>query len=103
MARIRKGDVVTVLTGKDRGKSGKVLQVWPDEGRALVEQVNILKHFERRTQQNPNGGIVPREHPLALCKLALMCSKCRRPARIQVQRTEAGDAQRVCHRCKGAL
>lgn len=72
MARIRRGDVVRVISGKYKGKSGKVLQVWPDGARALVEHVNLLKHFERPTQQNQAGGVIERESPLPLPKLALV-------------------------------
>ena len=72
MARIKKGDIVRVISGKDKGKSGKVLQVWPEAARALVERVNMLKHFERPTQQSQAGGVIERENPLPLPKLALV-------------------------------
>jgi large subunit ribosomal protein L24 len=102
MARIKKGDTVTVLSGKDRGKSGKVLQVWPARGRALVERLNLTKHFERRTQQAPSGGVVERESPLALAKLAPVCPKCSKPVRVG-WRLSGEDKQRVCRRCGEAL
>ncbi len=72
MAHIKKGDIVRVISGKDKGKSGKVLQVWPETERALVERVNMLKHFERPTQPNQAGGVIERESPLPLPKLALV-------------------------------
>ena len=103
MARIKKGDTVTVLSGKDRGKSGKVLQVWPDRARALVEHVNLLKHFERRSQQNPQGGVIEREGAVALSKLAPSCPNCRKPARVGWSAGADGQKQRVCRRCQGAL
>lgn len=103
MARIRKGDVVTVLSGKDKGKTGKVLRMLPEREKALVERINLLKHFERRSQQNPKGGIVEREGAIALAKLTLQCQKCRRPARIGWAVTPAGDKQRICRRCKDVL
>ena len=99
MARIKKGDTVAVLSGKDRGKTGKVLQVWPEEARALVERINLVKHFDRRTQQNQAGGIVEREGPIALDKLALFCPKCRRPSRAAYSIVGGGEKQRVCQRC----
>ena len=102
MARIKKGDQVSVLSGKDRGKTGKVLQVWPEEGRALVERVNLVKHFERRSQQNQAGGIIEREGALALAKLALMCPACRKPTRVGSS-GESGKKQRICRRCQGVL
>lgn len=103
MAHIKKGDTVTVLSGKDRGKSGKVLQVWPTEGRALVEQLNVVKHFDRKSQQNPSGGVIAREHPVAIAKLALVCSKCRKPSRVGWVLSSTAGKQRVCRRCGGPL
>ena len=103
MARIKKGDTVVVLSGKNRGKTGKVLQVWPGQERALVERVNLVKHFERRSQQNPSGGIIEREGSLALAKLAPLCSKCRKPARVGWSVSDSQGKQRICRRCKDPL
>ena len=103
MARIKKGDTVSVLSGRDRGKTGKVLQVWPQDERALVEHVNVLKHFDRRTQQNPAGGVIERESPIHLSKLAPFCPKCKKPARVAWSAAAQGDKQRTCRRCKEVL
>lgn len=103
MGGIRKGDTVIVLSGKDRGKTGKVLSVFPDRMRVLVERVNMLKHFDRRTQQNQAGGVIEREAALHVAKLALMCPKCRKPSRRSVMVSADGTRQRVCHRCKSPL
>jgi large subunit ribosomal protein L24 len=65
----KKGDTVIVLSGENKGKTGKVLQVLPDSGRALVEGINMVKKHMRKTQDNPKGGIVEKEAPLAVCKL----------------------------------
>ena len=102
MVRIKKGDQVAVLSGKDRGKTGKVLQVWPQEGRALVERINLVKHFERRSQQNQAGGIIEREGAVALAKLAPVCPACHKPARVGSS-GDAGKKQRICRRCNGVL
>ena len=102
MARIKKGDTVFVLSGKDRGKTGKVLRMWPEDGRALVERVNLLKHFDRRGAQNQPGGIIEREGALAVSKLALFCPKCHKPSRVGA--SAAGDAkQRTCRRCQSVI
>ncbi len=104
MARIKKGDQVYVLSGKNKGKTGKVLRVWPMQGQALVERVNLAKHFDRRgQQQNQPGGIVEREAPLAVSKLALFCQKCNQPSRIGWSTAESGDKQRICRRCQSSL
>ncbi len=100
MARIKKGDTVVVLGGKDRGKSGKVLQVWPVEDRALVERLNLAKHFDRPQGQNQPGGIIERERPIPLGKLAPLCAKCGKPARVGWQISDQGDKRRICHRCR---
>jgi len=102
MARIKKGDQVYVLSGKDRGKTGKVLHVWPERQRALVERINLLKHFDRRSQQNQAGGIVEREGPLAVAKLALWCPKCQKPSRVGWS-VSGGEKQRICRRCRGSV
>lgn len=103
MARIKKGDTVTVLSGRDRGKTGKVLAVWPREDRALVERINLLKHFERRSQTHPAGGLIEREAPINLAKLALKCAKCQRPSRVRWAASADGSRQRTCHRCGQSL
>ncbi|MBI4343237.1 MAG: 50S ribosomal protein L24 [Candidatus Omnitrophica bacterium] len=100
MARIKKGDTVVVLSGKDRGKSGKVLAVWPQRDQALVERLNLRKHFERRTQQNPAGGVIEREGAIALSKLTVLCAKCRKPTRVGWSSAEDGGKQRICRKCK---
>ncbi len=66
---IKKGDSVTVIAGDDKGKSGKVLQVMAQKGRALVEGVNLVKKHMQKTQDNPQGGIVEIEAPLAISNL----------------------------------
>ena len=103
MARIKKGDTVAVLSGKDKGKTGKILRVWPQEERALVERLNLLKHFERRSQQQPAGGIVEREGPIALSKLALVCPSCRKPTRVGWRLLPDGAKQRICRKCNGVV
>ena len=103
MARIKKGDTVTVLSGKDRGKTGKILQVWPEQERALVERVNLVKHFERRSQQHPSGGVIEREGALALSKLALWCPKCHKSSRVGWVLSADGTKQRICRRCRDVL
>ena len=103
MARIKTGDTVVVLSGKDRGKSGKVLAVFPARDRALVEHINLVTHFERRSQQHQAGGVVEREGAIAVSKLALLCPKCRRPSRISWSVAGDGGKQRICRRCREVL
>jgi large subunit ribosomal protein L24 len=67
--RIKRGDIVQVIAGDDAGKSGKVLQVMPQKGSAVVEGLNLVKKHMRKTQDNPNGGIVEKEAPITFSNL----------------------------------
>ena len=86
--RIKKGDQVRVLAGDDRGKTGKVLKVYPGRNRALVEGVNFIKRHSRPSQNNPQGGIVEREASLHLSNLMLMQGDT--PTRVGYRRLEDG-------------
>jgi large subunit ribosomal protein L24 len=94
--RIRKNDTVVVRAGADAGSSGKVLQVMAREGRALVEGVNIVKKCLRKSQENPQGGIVDKEGPIALSKLMPFCPECKKGVRV----AKVKDGDRVVRKCK---
>ncbi|HHW15610.1 MAG TPA: 50S ribosomal protein L24 [Firmicutes bacterium] len=96
---VKKGDLVKVLTGKDRGKRGKVLSVEPDKGRVLVDGVNILKRHTKPTQKAPQGGIVERPGPLAASNVMLVCPNCDEATRIGRERDAAGNVRRICKSC----
>ena len=96
--KIRKNDVVTVMSGAHQGKTGKVLQVFPASGRAIVEGVNLVRKHIRKSQEQPQGGIVDKESPLALCKLMLHCPSCKKGVKIGRAR-EAGKSIRKCKKC----
>ena len=81
MQKIRKGDEVVVLTGKDKGRKGSVLQVMPKDNRAVVSGVNIVKRHQRQTQ-NAEGGIISKEAPIDLSNLALLDPKDSKPTRV---------------------
>ena len=99
MAKLRKGDTVQVLNGKDRGKQGKILSLSPKQASALVERLNLAKHFERRSQTNQAGGILERESPIPLQKLALICPRCSKPTRVGFRLNDGAAKQRMCKRC----
>jgi large subunit ribosomal protein L24 len=96
---VRKGDLVAVIAGRERGKRGKVLRVLPDRGRVLVEHVNMIKKHQRPTQKLRQGGIIEREGPLALSNVLLVCGRCDRPVRTGVKTLADGRKVRVCKRC----
>ncbi len=99
MAHVRRGDLVGVIAGKERGKRGKVLRVLPDRGRVLVEKVNMIKKHQRPTQKLRQGGIIEREGALALANVLLVCPRCDRPVRTGIKALADGRRVRVCRRC----
>lgn len=99
LARIKKNDTVMVIAGKERGKIGKVLRVFPQEHRATVERLNMVKrHLKPRGPQNP-GGIVEKEAPIHLSNIMLMCEKCNAPVRVGARRLDDNSKARSCRRC----
>jgi large subunit ribosomal protein L24 len=101
---VRKGDTVKVLTGKDRGKTGKVLVVLPDKGRVVVEGVAFIKrHTRPNPQRNIKGGIVEREASVHASNLMVVCGECSKPVRVAHRRLQDGQKVRVCRKCGGAL
>ncbi|MBI3320466.1 MAG: 50S ribosomal protein L24 [Candidatus Omnitrophica bacterium] len=99
MGRLKKGDLVQVLSGKERGKRGKILSVLPERHAALVERLNLAKHFERRAQADQPGGVIEREAPIPLEKLNVVCPRCGRATRGGVRLNQDGTRQRMCKRC----
>ena len=99
LARIKKNDTVMVIAGKERGKTGKVLRVLPQENRAIVEHLNMVKrHMKPRGPQEP-GGILEKEAAIHLSNVMPMCEKCNAPVRIGVRQLEDGSKSRSCRRC----
>ena len=102
-SHVKKGDTVVVLSGKDRGKQGKVLRVSPAKGTAVVERVNFSKkHTRPNPQANVQGGILERESPMRLDKLQVICPSCGEATRHGTHRTAEG-SQRYCRKCKSDL
>jgi large subunit ribosomal protein L24 len=91
-AKIKKGDSVVVRSGKDKGRTGTVLQVLPQEGKVLVQGVNVAARHRKPTQTNPQGGIDRREAPMAISKVALADPKDGKPTRV---RFEVKDGKKV--------
>ena len=101
---IRKNDNVLVITGRDRGKRGRVLQVLPEKGRLVVEGVNFIKrHTRANPQKHVKGGIVEREAPLNASNVQLVCPECSSPTRIGRRLLDDGRRVRYCVKCKGVV
>jgi len=103
MKKIKKNDIVFVLTGKDKGKSGKVFDLFPKKNRALVEGINYVKKHMRKTKQDQQGGIVQKEASIELSNLALFCKTCNKPARTGVNILADGSRSRFCKKCKEVI
>ena len=97
--KIRKGDEVVVLGGKDRGKRGRVQEVHPDKRMVIVAGVNIAKrHTKPNPSKNNKGGIIDEPRPLALGKVMVICPHCGRPTRV-ARRIEDDTKERICKQC----
>ena len=97
--KIRKNDTVLVITGKDKGKKGKVRFVHPKDERIAIEGVNFIKRHVRATGTVRQAGIVEREAPIHMSNVMLLCNKCNRPTRIGFRFLEDGKKVRACHSC----
>lgn len=98
--KIRKNDIVTVISGKDKGKSGKVLKVLTKDSRVVVEKVNFVKKHTRPSQKVQQGGILEKEAPLAVSKVMLICNKCGKRTKVKMGKLAAGKPVRICKKCK---
>jgi len=96
---IKKDDKVKIITGKDKGKIGKVLKVIRKKDRILIENINIVKRHSKPSAKNRQGGIVESESPIHWSNVILMCNKCMTPVRIKMQRLDDGKKIRVCRKC----
>ena len=96
---IKKDDLVVVLSGKDKGKQGKVLEVQPKAGKVIVEKVNVVSRHQKPRRQGEEGGIIQKEAPIYACKVMRVCPKCNKPTRPAHQVLADGKKVRVCKKC----
>lgn len=97
--RIRKDDIVAVISGDGRGAQGKVIRVFPKERKVLVQnQAYVLKHV-RKTQKNPQGGRLQRESPIPISNVRLVCPSCSEQTKPVIRKGEDGKRARVCKKC----
>ena len=95
---VKKGDTVVVLSGKDKGKQGKIITAMPKAGKVIVEGVNKVKRHSKPSLKVPNGGIITKEMPLHACKVQLVCPACNKPTRVG-HKDVNGKNSRVCKKC----
>lgn len=98
--KVKKGDTVVVLAGKDKGKKGKVLHAYPAKERVIIEDVNLVKKHTRATPNVPQGGIITSEAPIHVSNVMVVCTKCGKPSRIGSKVLADGKKVRVCKHCQ---
>jgi len=102
LSRLKKGDTVKVLAGKDKGKTGKIIKVIPENERIVVEKVNFIKRH-KRPDQKTKGGVLEKEGSLHVSKVALLCNKCNKGVRIRNKILENGSKVRMCSKCNDVI
>ncbi len=100
---IVRGDRVRVISGKEKGKEGRVAQVSREKRRVIVEGLNLLKHAVRPSQKVPKGGILEKEGLIAISNVMLVCGHCNKPVRMRIQVLPEGKKLRICVHCGEAI
>jgi large subunit ribosomal protein L24 len=101
--QIKKNDTVLVTTGKEKGKRGRVIAVYPRENRVLIEKLNMIKRHTKPNQQLRQGGIVEKEAPISASNVRLICSKCDKPTSVSRKAQSDGTRSRVCRSCEATI
>ncbi|MDI6801762.1 MAG: 50S ribosomal protein L24 [Thermodesulfovibrionales bacterium] len=101
--RIKKGDTAIVLTGKNKGKSGRVLSVLPSKEKLIIEGINIVKRHMKPSKKYTHGGIIEKEAPLHISNIMLICPKCNKHTRIGNTVLDNGKKLRTCRKCKEVI
>ena len=96
---IKSEDNVLVITGKEKGKRGRVLSVMPSKSELIIEKVNIIKRHMKPSRKYSQGGIIEKEAPIQLSNVMLLCPKCGKPTRISNMILESGKKVRACKKC----
>jgi len=99
---LKKGDLVKVIAGKEKGKTGKIMKILREKDKVIVEKLNFVKRHQRPTAK-VKGGIVEKEGPIHVSNVAYMCNKCDAPVRIGFKVLEDGKKVRICRKCKEIL
>lgn len=96
--KIKKGDTVLIVCGKDRGRKGKVLDAFPQSGKIVVEGINILKKHRRPKSEKEKGQVIELAKPIDVSNVKLICTKCSQPTRVGYRLSEKGK-DRICKKC----
>ena len=101
--KIKKGDKVKIILGKDRGRMGVVKKVWPKKKKLIVEGLNLVKKHVKPRGKNQPGGIIEKEAPLWISKVMLVCPHCGQATRVGYQVDKKGKKYRICRRCQSLI
>ncbi|MEE9258558.1 MAG: 50S ribosomal protein L24 [Nitrospinaceae bacterium] len=97
--KLKKDDIVEVIAGREKGKKGKILALYPSDGRLTIEKLNMLKRHTKPSAQNKQGGIIEKEGRMDISNVLLVCDKCGKGVRIKRKKLEDGKRVRVCAKC----
>lgn len=100
--KIKKGDTIQVITGKDKGRTGKVERVYPKSEKILVENMNMYKKHVAKSEQMPKGGVVDLSRPLRISNAMFLCPKCKKPSRVGYKIVDTKKI-RICKKCTKAV
>ena len=100
---VKTGDNVMVISGKCKGKTGKVLQTSPKEGKVIVENANIVSKHVKPRKMGEAGGIIKAESAIYACKVQVVCPRCGKPTRVTHKVLEDGTKERICKKCGESL
>lgn len=102
--QLKKNDIVVVLAGKDKGKTGKVLKLFPETDRVIVERINFSKHFVKADRsKNVQGGVMEKESPIHVSNVMLFCPECGQGVRVRTRKLEDGSKTRLCSKCEAPI
>jgi large subunit ribosomal protein L24 len=99
MLKVKKNDKVRVISGKDKGKTGKVLRIEPDKNKIYIERINIIKRHTRKKGQNQPGGIISKEGPIHLSNIRVICPNCGKLSHVGFEVKDSGEKVRICRKC----
>jgi len=103
VARVKKNDLVEVISGRDAGKQGTVIEILPKKGKVIIKDVGVVTRHAKARRQGDVAGIKKEERPVLLAKVMPVCSACKKPCRVNTKVLEDGKRVRSCNRCKEAL
>jgi len=100
---VKKNDTVLVIAGREKGKKGRVLSIYPSKGRLLIEKINMIRKHMKPTRKYAQGGIIEKEAPLHISNIMLICPKCNKPTRISNTHLQEGRRVRMCKKCREVM